>query len=87
MAHVLSRVRGREPQLARRIPRGALLAVAAPDAAATENTRALRTALGLSFKGRGNGMRNSRLVPAIEYLQAQRVRAMSMRQFAAAVST
>jgi Asp-tRNA(Asn)/Glu-tRNA(Gln) amidotransferase A subunit family amidase len=31
---------------------------------------------------RGNGMRTSRLVPAIEYLQSQRVRAMIMRQFA-----
>jgi len=34
---------------------------------------------------RGNGMRTSRLVPAIEYLQAQRVRAQIMRQFAAVV--
>jgi Asp-tRNA(Asn)/Glu-tRNA(Gln) amidotransferase A subunit family amidase len=31
-------------------------------------------------------MRQSRLVPAVEYLQAQRVRAMIMRQFAAVVS-
>jgi Asp-tRNA(Asn)/Glu-tRNA(Gln) amidotransferase A subunit family amidase len=31
-------------------------------------------------------MRQSRLVPAVEYLQAQRVRAMIMRQFAATVS-
>jgi len=34
---------------------------------------------------RANGMRTSRLVPAIEYLQAQRVRAMVMRRFAGAV--
>jgi Asp-tRNA(Asn)/Glu-tRNA(Gln) amidotransferase A subunit family amidase len=41
---------------------------------------------GLTNKGRSNGMRQSRLVPAVEYLQTQRVRAMIMRQFAAAVS-
>jgi Asp-tRNA(Asn)/Glu-tRNA(Gln) amidotransferase A subunit family amidase len=40
----------------------------------------------LTNKGRSNGMRQSRLVPAVEYLQSQRVRAMIMRQFAAAVS-
>ena len=40
----------------------------------------------LTNKGRSNGMRQSRLVPAVEYLQAQRVRAMIMRQFAATVS-
>ncbi len=40
----------------------------------------------LTNKARGNGMRQSRLVPAVEYLQTQRVRAMIMRQFAAAVS-
>src|SRR3954464_3549978 len=40
----------------------------------------------LTNKGRANGMRQSRLVPAVEYLQTQRVRAMIMRQFAAAVS-
>src|SRR5438270_559449 len=40
----------------------------------------------LTNKGRGNGMRTSRLVPAIEYLQTQRVRAMIMRQFAETVS-
>jgi len=40
----------------------------------------------LTNKGRSNGMRQSRLVPAVEYLQAQRVRAMIMRQFADAVS-
>src|SRR3954471_9640375 len=40
----------------------------------------------LTNKGRANGMRQSRLVPAVEYLQTQRVRAMVMRQFAAAVS-
>jgi Asp-tRNA(Asn)/Glu-tRNA(Gln) amidotransferase A subunit family amidase len=34
---------------------------------------------------RGTGMRTSRLVPAIEYLQAQRVRAIIMRQFAEVV--
>jgi Asp-tRNA(Asn)/Glu-tRNA(Gln) amidotransferase A subunit family amidase len=39
----------------------------------------------LTNKGRGNGMRTSRLVPAIEYLQTQRVRAMIMRQFAETV--
>jgi Asp-tRNA(Asn)/Glu-tRNA(Gln) amidotransferase A subunit family amidase len=40
----------------------------------------------LTNKGRANGFRASRLVPAVEYLQAQRVRAMIMRQFADAVS-
>jgi Asp-tRNA(Asn)/Glu-tRNA(Gln) amidotransferase A subunit family amidase len=40
----------------------------------------------LTNRNRGNGMRTSRLVPAVEYLQAQRVRAMVMRQFAATVS-
>ena len=40
----------------------------------------------MTNKTRGNGMRQSRLVPAVEYLQTQRVRAMIMRQFAAAVS-
>lgn len=35
---------------------------------------------------RANGFRTSRLIPAVEYLQAQRVRAMVMRQFAEAVS-
>jgi Asp-tRNA(Asn)/Glu-tRNA(Gln) amidotransferase A subunit family amidase len=40
----------------------------------------------LTNKARGNGMRQSRVVPAVEYLQTQRVRAMIMRQFAAAVS-
>ncbi len=44
----------REAQLGRRGPRRALLAVAAPDDATTENIRALRTALGFSLKGRGN---------------------------------
>ena len=37
----------------------------------------------LTNRGRSNGMRQSRLVPAVEYLQTQRVRAMIMRQFAA----
>ena len=37
----------------------------------------------MTNRGRATGMRTSRLVPAIEYLQAQRVRAMIMRQFAA----
>lgn len=40
----------------------------------------------LTNKGRSNGMRQSRLVPAVEYLQTQRVRATIMRQFAATVS-
>ena len=40
----------------------------------------------MTNKGRANGMRTSRLVPAIEYLQTQRVRAMIMRQFAETVS-
>src|SRR5580765_2228233 len=40
----------------------------------------------LTNKARGNGMRQSRVVPAVEYLQTQRVRAMIMRQFAAVVS-
>jgi Asp-tRNA(Asn)/Glu-tRNA(Gln) amidotransferase A subunit family amidase len=40
----------------------------------------------LTNKNRANGFRSSRLVPAVEYLQAQRIRAMIMEQFAAAVS-
>jgi Asp-tRNA(Asn)/Glu-tRNA(Gln) amidotransferase A subunit family amidase len=40
----------------------------------------------LTNKGRANGFRSSRLVPAVEYLQVQRVRALIMRQFAEAVS-
>jgi Asp-tRNA(Asn)/Glu-tRNA(Gln) amidotransferase A subunit family amidase len=40
----------------------------------------------LTNKTRANGFRSSRLVPAVEYLQAQRVRAMIMQQFANAVS-
>ena len=40
----------------------------------------------LTNKQRSNGMRQSRVVPAVEYLQAQRVRAIIMRQFADAVS-
>jgi len=40
----------------------------------------------LTNKGRSNGMRQSRLVPAVEYLQTQRVRALVMRQFADVVS-
>jgi Asp-tRNA(Asn)/Glu-tRNA(Gln) amidotransferase A subunit family amidase len=40
----------------------------------------------LTNAGRANGFRSSRLVPAVEYLQAQRVRALVMQQFAAAVS-
>ena len=41
----------------------------------------------MTNRTRGNGFRSSRLVPAVEYLQAQRVRGMVMRQFADAVST
>jgi Asp-tRNA(Asn)/Glu-tRNA(Gln) amidotransferase A subunit family amidase len=41
----------------------------------------------LTNKSRANGFRSSRLVPAVEYLQAQRVRALIMRRFADAVST
>lgn len=40
----------------------------------------------LTNKQRANGWRSSRLVPAVEYLQAQRVRALIMRQLAGAVS-
>jgi Asp-tRNA(Asn)/Glu-tRNA(Gln) amidotransferase A subunit family amidase len=40
----------------------------------------------LTNKARANGFRSSRLVPAVEYLQAQRIRAMVMQQFASAVS-
>jgi Asp-tRNA(Asn)/Glu-tRNA(Gln) amidotransferase A subunit family amidase len=39
----------------------------------------------MTNKGRATGMRTSRLVPAIEYLQTQRVRAMIMRTFAETV--
>jgi Asp-tRNA(Asn)/Glu-tRNA(Gln) amidotransferase A subunit family amidase len=50
--------------------------------------RSLRSGKGshLTNKGRANGWRSSRLVPAVEYLQAQRVRALIMRQFADTVS-
>lgn len=40
----------------------------------------------LTSARRANGFRTSRLIPAVEYLQVQRVRAMVMRQFAATVS-
>jgi Asp-tRNA(Asn)/Glu-tRNA(Gln) amidotransferase A subunit family amidase len=40
----------------------------------------------LTNKGRANGFRQNRLIPAVEYLQAQRARAMLMREFAAVVS-
>ncbi|PYR62038.1 MAG: amidase [Acidobacteria bacterium] len=40
----------------------------------------------MTNRTRGNGFRSSRLVPAVEYLQAQRVRGLVMRQFADAVS-
>jgi Asp-tRNA(Asn)/Glu-tRNA(Gln) amidotransferase A subunit family amidase len=37
----------------------------------------------LTNKQRANGFRTNRLIPAVEYLQAQRARALLMRQFAA----
>jgi Asp-tRNA(Asn)/Glu-tRNA(Gln) amidotransferase A subunit family amidase len=40
----------------------------------------------LTSRNRANGFRQSRLIPAVEYLQSQRVRAMIMRQFADVVS-
>lgn len=40
----------------------------------------------MTNRSRSNGFRSSRLTPAVEYLQAQRVRAIVMRQFAEAVS-
>jgi Asp-tRNA(Asn)/Glu-tRNA(Gln) amidotransferase A subunit family amidase len=40
----------------------------------------------LTDKRRANGFRQSRLVPAVEYLQSQRVRALIMRQYAETVS-
>ena len=40
----------------------------------------------LTNRQRSNGMRSSHLTPAVEYLQAQRVRAIVMRQFADTVS-
>ncbi len=40
----------------------------------------------MTNRSRSNGFRSSRLTPAIEYLQAQRVRAIVMRQFADAVA-
>ncbi|MGE3191607.1 MAG: amidase, partial [Vicinamibacterales bacterium] len=39
----------------------------------------------MTNKGRANGMRSAHLVPAVDYLQAQRVRMMVMERFAAAV--
>lgn len=47
--------------------------------------RSGRTSL-LTNKNRANGFRQNRLIPAVEYLQAQRARALLMRQFAASVS-
>jgi Asp-tRNA(Asn)/Glu-tRNA(Gln) amidotransferase A subunit family amidase len=46
--------------------------------------RSGRTSL-LTNKQRANGFRQNRLIPAVEYLQAQRARALLMRQFAAVV--
>jgi Asp-tRNA(Asn)/Glu-tRNA(Gln) amidotransferase A subunit family amidase len=40
----------------------------------------------LTSRARGGGFRTSRLMPAVEFLQGQRVRAMVMRQFASLVS-
>ena len=40
----------------------------------------------LTNKQRANGFRQNRLIPAVEYLQAQRARALLMRQFADVVS-
>lgn len=40
----------------------------------------------MTNRSRSNGFRSSRLTPAIEYLQAQRVRTIVMKEFAAAVS-
>src|SRR5439155_272192 len=40
----------------------------------------------MTSRTRGNGFRSSRLLPAVEYLQGQRVRAMVMRQMAEVVS-
>jgi Asp-tRNA(Asn)/Glu-tRNA(Gln) amidotransferase A subunit family amidase len=40
----------------------------------------------MTNRSRSNGFRSSRLTPAIEYLQAQRVRAIVMKQFADAVA-
>jgi Asp-tRNA(Asn)/Glu-tRNA(Gln) amidotransferase A subunit family amidase len=40
----------------------------------------------LTDKNRAKGLRESRLIPAVEYLQAQRVRAVYMQQFSAVVS-
>ena len=40
----------------------------------------------MTNRSRSNGFRSSRLTPAIEYLQAQRVRAIVMKELAAAVS-
>jgi Asp-tRNA(Asn)/Glu-tRNA(Gln) amidotransferase A subunit family amidase len=40
----------------------------------------------MTNRSRSNGFRSSRLTPAIEYLQAQRVRAIVMRQLAEVVS-
>jgi Asp-tRNA(Asn)/Glu-tRNA(Gln) amidotransferase A subunit family amidase len=49
-----------------------------------EFLRSGRTTL-LTNKQRANGFRQNRLIPAVEYLQAQRARALLMRQFAAVV--
>ena len=40
----------------------------------------------LTDKTRGNGMRRDRFTPAVEYLQAQRIRSLIMRQLAQATS-
>src|SRR5215831_14059795 len=40
----------------------------------------------LTNPGRGNGFRSSRLIPAVEYLQAQRARTMMMMKLAEATA-
>jgi Asp-tRNA(Asn)/Glu-tRNA(Gln) amidotransferase A subunit family amidase len=40
----------------------------------------------LTTKGRGDGMRRGHFIPAIEYLQAQRIRGLIMKQFAEATA-
>ncbi len=67
-------------------PANALGAMGAESSAAFEAFVRTGGTKELSRPNRGNGMRTSRLVPAVEYLQAQRARGLLMRALAEATS-
>jgi Asp-tRNA(Asn)/Glu-tRNA(Gln) amidotransferase A subunit family amidase len=62
------------------------LAGAAESGASFEDLLFAERAIELTNPTRRSGLRSGRLVPAVEYLQASRIRAMVMQKFAAAVS-